>query len=469
MISLLSESIIRSEVRLARAVIEGDRSRLAMLGMAAILLSTLGAHAVSAQPALTITPCSVSCLTGLPGGIAGHAYPLIHFEAAGGTAPYSWSATGLPRGLTLSGTGGLSGTPSSAGAFTATIKVTDSTTPTPLTASRDFIINISGNLTLALTAVPQGVVNLPLNGSITLQLEAVGGTPPYAWSLTSGVLPTGVTLSNTGVLAGNATASGVFTFAAQVRDSIGATAAQPISVTAGPLPSRAGILSQVATGGGWTTSLYLINNSPSPITLSVNFYKDAGTPLSLPVATTLPDGTAGPGGPNLAGLATQLDPFSTVLIQTTGQSDEETSGWADVLASAPLTGYGVFDYFSPGILQSEGTVPLVTSFQTTYELPYDNVNGVGTAVALTNLSSTTNTGVTVAVWDAHGNQLAAATINLEANGHTAFALTDIAPTATANRGIVRFRSNAAADIGGLGLRVSAAGGLTSIPQIATPD
>lgn len=462
MISLLAESCIRDEMRRAGGVTGRARSPLAM---AAILMSVLGFQAVSAQPALTITPCSVSCLTGLPGGIAGHAYPLIHFEAAGGTAPYSWSATGLPRGLTLSGAGGLSGTPFSAGEFKATISVTDSSTPTPLTASRDFTIEIGGNLTLALTVVPQGVVNLPLNSPITIPLRALGGSPPYAWSRTSGTLPSGVTLSSTGVLTGSATAPGVFTFTAQVRDNVGATAAQTIGVTAGSIQSRVGILSQVATGGGWTTSLYLINNSPSPIALSVNFYKDEGTRLALPVATTLPDGSAGPAGPDLAGLAVQLDPYSTVLIQTTGRSEEETSGWADVLASAPLTGYGAFDYLSPGILQSEGTVPLVASFQTTYELPYDNVNGVGTAVALTNLSSTDETGVTAAIWDAHGNQLAAKTINLEANGHRAFALTDILPSAKGNRGIVRFTSSTA-DIGGLGLRVSATGGLTSIPQIA---
>ncbi len=434
-----------------------------MLGSAAIL-SFLGAQAVSGQPVLTITPCSISCLTGLPGGIAGHAYPLIHFVSTGGTEPYSWSAKGLPPGLTLTSAGGLSGTPTTAGIYKATITVTDSASPTPQTASQDFTIDISGNATLSV--VPQGAVNVSLNSPITLQLNAQGGTPPYAWSRTNGVLPSGVTLSGAGLLTGSITVPGVFTFTAQVRDSAGATAAQPISVTAGPIQSRVGILSQVATGGGWTTSLYLINNSSLTITLSVNFYKDDGTPLPLPVATTLPDGTAGPGGPDLAGLAAQLDPYSTVLIQTTGRSIDELSGWADVLSSAPLAGYGVFDYLSPGILQSEGTVPLVTSFETTYELPYDNVNGVGTAVALANLSSTAKTGVTAAVWDAHGNQLAAQTIDLEANGHTAFALTDIVPAAKGNRGIVWFTSNSAANIGGLGLRVSPAGGLTSIPQIA---
>ncbi len=48
---------------------------------------------------------------------------------AGGKAPYSaFSATGLPPGLTISSDGLISGTPTTAGSYTATITVTDSST-----------------------------------------------------------------------------------------------------------------------------------------------------------------------------------------------------------------------------------------------------------------------------------------------------------------------------------------------------
>jgi len=47
--------------------------------------------------------------------------------ATGGTAPYSFSATGLPPGLSLSGAGTLSGTPTTFGTFSYNVTVTDST------------------------------------------------------------------------------------------------------------------------------------------------------------------------------------------------------------------------------------------------------------------------------------------------------------------------------------------------------
>lgn len=433
-------------------------------GRAALLLSLFVVQLVSAQPAITITAWSIDQpLNSLPGGIAGHAYPLIHFVAAGGTAPYSFSAAGLPSGMTLSSEGGLSGTPRSAGTFRITVTATDSSTPVALAAGQDFTLNISGNATLGVA--PQSTLNLALNIPFSLQLKAQGGTQQYTWSNAGGTLPAGLALSNTGLLSGSATVPGAFSFRAQIRDSAGASATLPLSLTVGPTQSRVGALSQIATGGGWTTSVYLINNSASQITLSVNFYKNDGTPLQLPVATTMPSGT-GPMGPDLAGLAAQLDPHSTLFIQTTGQSIDELSGWVDVLASAPLSGYGIFDYLSWTGTQSEGTVPLVSSFQGTYESPYDNVNGVGTAVALANLSSTANTSVTARIWNASGAQLLVKTITLPANGHTAFALTDLMPAATTNRGIVQFSSDAGTSICGLGLRVSPAGGITSIPQIA---
>ena len=51
------------------------------------------------------------------------------------------------------------------------------------------------------------------------QLTAVGGTAPYTWSLVSGSLPPGITLSSSGVLSGRPTASGQFQFEIEVSDS----------------------------------------------------------------------------------------------------------------------------------------------------------------------------------------------------------------------------------------------------------
>ena len=50
-------------------------------------------------------------------------------------------------------------------------------------------------------------------------LHATGGVPPYVWSVASGDLPEGITLTPEGLLAGRPTKSGAFTLTLRVEDS----------------------------------------------------------------------------------------------------------------------------------------------------------------------------------------------------------------------------------------------------------
>jgi hypothetical protein len=82
--------------------------------------------AISAAAPLTITFPASCC----PDGTLGTSY-LQNFFLSGGVGPYTWTiASGqLPPGLQFTSSGGahISGTPSSAGTFTFTVRVTDST------------------------------------------------------------------------------------------------------------------------------------------------------------------------------------------------------------------------------------------------------------------------------------------------------------------------------------------------------
>lgn len=75
-------------------------------------------------------------------------------------------------------------------------------------------------LTVSTTNVPAAQVST----FYSVQLEAIGGPTPYTWSVSSGALPPGVTLSTNGLLSGTPTQAGTFSFVVSVRDSSTATA-----------------------------------------------------------------------------------------------------------------------------------------------------------------------------------------------------------------------------------------------------
>src|SRR5579862_5627381 len=78
-----------------------------------------GASAAPVPAALAIST------TTLPAGTVGTAYS-ANLAATGGVSPYTWSASGLPGGLSISSSGTISGTPTTAGSFSATVTVKDS-------------------------------------------------------------------------------------------------------------------------------------------------------------------------------------------------------------------------------------------------------------------------------------------------------------------------------------------------------
>src|SRR5207302_5398545 len=162
----------------------------------------------------------------LPGGTVGSAYSAT-LNASGGTSPYSWSVSSgtLPTGLSLSSSGTLSGTPTVAGAFPFTVAVKDAASAS---ASASLSINVVSLPPLQITSsqLPGGTVG----SAYSTTLSASGGTSPYSWSVSSGTLPTGLSLSSSGTLSGTPTVAGAFPLTVAVKDAASGSASANLSI-----------------------------------------------------------------------------------------------------------------------------------------------------------------------------------------------------------------------------------------------
>jgi hypothetical protein len=176
---------------------------------------------------LTIKAAPSITTASLPNGQVNILYSQT-LVGSGGTPPYTWSISSgaLPNGLTLSPTtGAISGTPTFAGTFTFTVKLTDSI---GASVTKGFTILIRPVPTITTTSLPNGRIFR----AYTATLTATGGLAPYSWAIISGGLPNGLTLSTTtGTISGTPTRRGTFSFTVKLTDSVGATATKALSIT----------------------------------------------------------------------------------------------------------------------------------------------------------------------------------------------------------------------------------------------
>src|SRR5579862_7794504 len=170
-------------------------------------VQTMTANLTLTIAANTTTALSITT-TSLGNGQVGTAYSAT-LVATGGTTPYTWSLTSgtLPSGLVLnSSSGAITGTPTvTANATPLTFKVTDSSNPVQ-TKTVNLTLTIAANTTTALSITTTSLANGQVGTAYSATLVATGGTTPYTWSLTSGTLPSGLTLNaSTGAITGTPT------------------------------------------------------------------------------------------------------------------------------------------------------------------------------------------------------------------------------------------------------------------------
>jgi MYXO-CTERM domain-containing protein len=162
----------------------------------------------------------------VPAAIVGQEYS-FQIIATGGadTATLTWTATGLPEGMTLSEDGWLSGTPAEAADTPISVMVTDGTTP----AARDIMFRVreNANLLIEPAQMPPATYGLPYS----FQISSTGGVPPITYLIQFGQLPVGLEMSTDGLIAGTPmqVSQTPFRFSVEARDSVAGTAARDVN------------------------------------------------------------------------------------------------------------------------------------------------------------------------------------------------------------------------------------------------
>jgi O-glycosyl hydrolase len=183
-------------------------------------------------------------------------------SAAGQTLSYS--ATGLPAGLSISSTTGLiSGTPTTASNNTVTVTVKDTT---GATGSASFAWNISGPGTNTVTVTNPGAQSGTVGTAASLQIHATDSSSTQTLSYSATGLPAGLSISSTtGLISGTPTAAGSNSVVVTVKDTTGASGSASFTWTI------------TGSSGGTCHVTYTLNSSwPGGFTAQVTI-KNTGT------------------------------------------------------------------------------------------------------------------------------------------------------------------------------------------------
>ena len=136
-------------------------------------------------------------------------------SANGGQGPYTWTASGLPAGLSLGSSGSITGTPSSVGSYPSQVTVTDANGNSKTTA-------VTFRVAPKLVISTKSVRGASVGSAFSFRLGTKGGVRPVRWSIARGALPAGLRLNAVkGTIAGVARAAGSARVTLRAKDAAG--------------------------------------------------------------------------------------------------------------------------------------------------------------------------------------------------------------------------------------------------------
>jgi hypothetical protein len=194
---------------------------------------------------------------------------------------------------------------------------------------------------------------------------------------------------------------------------------------------------QMADGGGFTTTIVLLNTSAAPESGTISIFDDAGRPLAIrPI-----------GGALASTFSYSIPNGGTYVFQTDGSSQTTRTGWIQLTPNTgniSPAGAGIFSYSPNGILITESGVPAANP-TTRARIYMDKSGGHDTGIAIANSLSSSNE-ITLQAFQSDGATPIGGgpvKLNLTSKGHVAeFVGEMISGLAAGITGVVEISSGA---------------------------
>jgi hypothetical protein len=195
----------------------------------------------------------------------------------------------------------------------------------------------------------------------------------------------------------------------------------PVADLSSPSGSSTVVLPHFADGGGWVTSVILVNPTASPIVGTIQFLSPSGSPLTL---------TAG--GKRNSTFNYAVEGNSSFRLVTAGNGSTTNSGSVRVVPSsntAAPVGLAVYSYLQTGITVTEAGVPSIsgTAFRAYVETSSTPGAVIQSGLAIANVSTVPAT-ITLQLFNPDGTTAAASTsLTVPGSGQIAKFLSDLFP------------------------------------------
>jgi len=224
------------------------------------------------------------------------------------------------------------------------------------------------------------------------------------------------------------------------------------------------VFPHMATGSGWETLLVIVNMGTRSVSFDQYFFDQAGRPMRITsrtvpgnevFTTSVATGTLQPGQ------------SLNVLLHDRGQPLQV--GWSLLSydsTSDRLGGFSIFRSIVPGRSDFEALVPLSAVDDHKFFMPFDNIEGFVTSMALLN-SGTVATDARLTFRSTTGVFITTATIRLDPGTQTAFSIPERFAETRGRVGVL-YVEGSMSRLSALGFRFSPGGAFATIPVMNWP-